>query len=422
MPYRPSDLSLWVIWAATEYIFAARDFAFLKEELPYWPKEAGAKGTVLDHLERGYNQLAHQVGVGRHGLIKLKMSDWNDQMTLLVTKNDPIDFLFTYSDGESVLNTAMACYILPRFAQLLNSAGDSKTAAEVDKFLAGQRTALSKQWLASGWFARAYSALGKSFGRKEMYLEPQVWALLSDVVMTRVQQEQLVKNIDEKLRKPSKLGMMVSNATQGSMFAHPGEQERGGIWFAINAPGAVALSKYDPAMGYDELKKNSLAVHAMQYPELWFGIWSGPDSFNSVFAKEPGGTWYSTDITGGPSQWPIQNNHSHADFMWAMARIAGFEPTAEGFSIRPAIPQDNYKLDTGTLGLEKSPGRIAGYFKFDCAEWMLVTVSLPQGFWKNISLKIDGKESAFQETEQGIKFPLSFVAGKKVAWEITAQK
>jgi len=237
--------------------------------------------------------------------------------------------------------------------------------------------------------------------------------------MSKDQQELLIKNINEKLRQPSKLGMMVSDATKGSTFSRPGEQERGGIWFAINGPGAVALSKYDPALGYDELKKNSLHQHATQYPDLWFGIWSGPDSYNSVFSKNPGGTWYATDVTGGPSLWPIQNNHSHSQLMWALARIAGFNPTAEGFTISPAIPQDSYKLDTSTLGIEKSPGRLAGYFKFCCAEWMLVTVKTPADFGKNIVLKIDGKESTFSEIDGGIKFPLNFAAGKKVSWEIT---
>lgn len=418
VPFRPSDLSLWTLWAATEYVFATRDFGFLKKELPYWPKEKHETGTVLDHLNRAYSHLEHGVGTGARGLIKLKMSDWNDQMTLLVTKNDPLDFLITYFDGESTLNTAMACYILPMYSQLLKSAGEGGDAEKVDNFHRGLKSALQKQWLPAGWLPRAYSALGKSFGKKEMYLEPQVWALLSDDLLSQDQRIQLLDNIEAKLRKPSRLGMLISNATRGALFARPGEQERGGIWFAINGPGAVALAKYDPAMGWDELKKNTLHWHAQQYPELWFGVWSGPDSFNSVFSKNPGGTWYASDITGGPSQWPIQNNHSHSQLMYALAKLAGFHPNAEGFEINPMIPLESYRLDTGTLGMEKSPGRLAGYFKFDSSEGMMVTVKIPPGLGKNLLLRIDGKESAFQETEAGVKFPLAFTAGKKAQWEL----
>jgi len=418
VPFRPSDLSLWALWAATEYIFATRDFAFLKQELPYWPKEKGAKGTVLEHLNRAYDHLEQGVGTGARGLLKLKMSDWNDQMTLLVTKNDPLDFLLTYADGEGTLNTAMACYILPLYSQLLKTAGEGKAAGEVDQFYGRLKTALQKQWLKSGWFPRAYSALGKSFGKKEIYLEPQVWALLSNGLLTPDQQSLLVKNIDRKLRQPSKLGMLISDATKGALFAKPGEQERGGIWFAINGPASVALSKYDPEMAYDELKKNTLAWHAQEYPALWFGVWSGPDSFNSVFSKNPGGTWYASDLTGGPSNWPVQNNHPHAQFMWALARLAGFEPTAEGFLINPSLPLENYKLDTGTLGIEKSPARLAGYFKFQNSDWMTLRLKLPPGFNSQIVVKVGGKETMYEKSGAEIKFVIPFTANKKMVWEI----
>ena len=422
VPFRPSDLSLWLLWAATEYVFATRDFGFLQKELPYWPKEKGARGTVLEHLDRAYQHLEHGVGTGAHGLLKLKMSDWNDQMTLLVTKNDPLDFLLTYADGESTLNTAMACCILPLYSQLLKAAGEGRAAGEVDRFHARLQTALQKEWLDSGWFPRAYSALGKSFGKKEIYLEPQVFALLSDGLLTPEQQGLLLKNIDWKLRRPSKLGMLISDATKGALFAKPGEQERGGIWFAINGPASVALSRYNPEMAYEELKKNTLAWHAQEYPELWFGVWSGPDSFNSVFSKNPGGTWYASDLTGGPSNWPVQNNHAHAQFLWAMARLAGFEPTADGYTLNPALPLESYKLDTGTLGIEKGRGRMAGYFQFPASDWMMVSLKLPANFGRISRLKIDGRESGFQEQGEFIKFPVSFETGRKISWEIQSGK
>ena len=104
--------------------------------------------------------------------------------------------------------------------------------------------------------------------------------------------------------------------------------------------------------------------------------------------------------------------------MYALAKLAGFHPNAEGFEINPMIPLESYRLDTGTLGMEKSPGRLAGYFKFDSSEGMMVTVKIPPGLGKNLLLRIDGKESAFQETEAGVKFPLAFTAGKKAQWEL----
>ncbi len=418
IPYRPSDLSLWILWAATEYVFATRDFDFLKKELPYWPKEKGERGTVSDHLTRAYEHLEHDIGLGRHELIQLRMSDWNDQMTLLVTKNDPIDFIATFFDGESALNSAMACYILPQFSALLTTAGDGKRATEVDAFYKKVKAGLQKQWLAQGWYPRAYSALGKSFGRKDIFLEPQVWALLSDNLMSKDQQDLLLNNIEEKLRKPSKLGMLISSDTKGSLFAKPGEQERGGIWFAINGPGAYALAKYRPETGYDELKKNTLAWHGAEYPQLWYGIWSGPDSFNSVFSDRPGQSWIESKFTGGPMEYPVQNNNAHADMMWGFARMAGFNATAEGYRIEPLIPLEHYKLETPLLGLEKSPDRLAGYFVFTSSGWMTLSVKPPKNLGDQLTVLVNGAE-IISRTEDGvIKFPVSYAAGKKVVWQI----
>jgi len=418
-PYRPSDLSLWLLWATIEYIFATRDFAFLQKELPYYPKEKGESGTVLEHLIRAYDHLEKNVGTGRNGLIQLKMSDWNDEMTFLVTRADPIDFLFTYFDGESLLNTAMACYLLPQFAELLKSANQVEKADQVLNFYSQLKSALQKHWLGSGWFPRAYSALGKTLGKKNIYLEPQVWALLCPDLLSQEQKKILIQNLDQKLKNPSQLGMMISSATTGSLTTRSGEQEKGGIWFAINGPASLVLAQFDPELGYDELKRNSLAWHAEQYPELWFGIWSGPDAFNSIFSKRPGQTWYMNFPTKiGPQFWPIQNNHPHSQLLWAIAKLAGFEPTREGYIINPLLPMERYKLETPSLGIEKQPGKISGYFKFNSSGTMLVQVKL-QNAETPTAVRIDGKKTEFKREDQEMSFYLPFQQGRKVDWELT---
>ena len=37
IPWLPSDLDLWLLWLASEYVLATRDTAFLEERLPTWP-------------------------------------------------------------------------------------------------------------------------------------------------------------------------------------------------------------------------------------------------------------------------------------------------------------------------------------------------------------------------------------------------
>ena len=44
-------------------------------------------------------------------------------------------------------------------------------------------------------------------------------------------------------------------------------------------------------MAWDEWKKNTLARHAEVYPDIWYNIWSGPDTLNSTLSsKHPGET------------------------------------------------------------------------------------------------------------------------------------
>jgi hypothetical protein len=39
-----SDMPLWLLWAASEYVLATRDTAFLDEVIPTWPLRGPAAG------------------------------------------------------------------------------------------------------------------------------------------------------------------------------------------------------------------------------------------------------------------------------------------------------------------------------------------------------------------------------------------
>jgi len=62
------------------------------------------------------------------------------------------------------------------------------------------------------------------------------------------------------------------------------------VWPALNATLIWALSQVDKRMAWDEWIKNTLSRHAEAYPEIWYGVWSGPDTVNSVVSDRPGET------------------------------------------------------------------------------------------------------------------------------------
>jgi len=67
-----------------------------------------------------------------------------------------------------------------------------------------------------------------------------------------------------------------------------------------------------------------MVAHALAFPEIWYGIWSGPDGLNSTFGDNPGQTWMSeyTPMT----DFPIMNNNGPAMTILAALRSGGAPP------------------------------------------------------------------------------------------------
>ncbi len=421
--YRPSDFDLWVMQAVTEYVFATRDFDFLDEEVFFYLKKTGGKATVYEHTRRAFDHFIHKVGTGKHGLIRLKLSDWNDEMTFLTARNKFFDTIFTIFRGESTLNTAMACFIFPQFADLAEEYGDYDTAELARAWTQELVPALQAQWRRSGWLNRAYSGRGIEYGDKEFFLEPQIWTLLSGNVLTPEQAKILIANMKKYLIEPSALGMMISASRKGSKTTRPGEQEEGGIWFAMNAPGIVAISMYDPDLAYKELLKNSLTWHADTYPELWYGIWSGPDSFNSVYSNRPGETWYQkTPIGGiGPQEYPVMNAHSHAQILYALAQLAGLKGTVEGYLIDPKIPSISFSFQTQTASVKRTKNCLQGSFVFQADGEISVKVKIPSDWGDNVlEVRVNGEKVKTDFQEGLVRFKLSFQKQLPATWKISS--
>ena len=72
-----------------------------------------------------------------------------------------------------------------------------------------------------------------------------------------------------------------------------------GIWPSLNGTLIWALALVNGELAWDEWKKNTLALHAEAYPDVWYGIWSGPDTYNSVLSKYPGQTAFAETDSGG---------------------------------------------------------------------------------------------------------------------------
>jgi len=356
-----SDLPLWLLWAASEYVLATRDVEFLDERIPTWPLygPTAATESVRNLLARCFRHLTVDVGAGEHGVMRMLNDDWNDALVIFWGQRALKECV---EKGESVLNSAMAAWVFDYYARLLAYAGEADPAAHAREKAERNRKAAASQWTGR-WLRRAW--LGPTLGwlgEKGLWLEPQPWAIVGGVT-TPEQTRELVRAMDELLRRPSTIGakqLSVSPDMADSSLAESGTSVNGGVWPSLNATLIWALATVDGRMAWDEWLKNTLARHAEVYPDIWYNTWSGPDTLNSAQSKHPG----ETAIIGflRYTDWPVMNLHAHACSLYALAKLLGLEFHERGVRMAPAVPLESYRFEAPLVGLVKTPAGYEGWY------------------------------------------------------------
>lgn len=408
--YRPSDSELWVLWLASEYVLATRDTAFLDERVPVYPAKGVSQPmkTVRELLAHCFHHITEVIGIGEHGLQRILNGDWND--SIVVNRLTPAQVADVTAHGESVLNAAMACWVFDDYARLLEYTNQLPDAAAARAKAEAQRQAVRRQW-AGRWFRRAW--LGKDLGwngEKQLWLEPQPWALLGGCT-TPEQTSTLLRAIDDLSRRPSPIGALLQSPADPTMKDAAGTGTNGGIFAAINATLIWALAQHDGAMAWDEWKKNTFAAHADHYPDMWFGIWSGPDAYDSIFAKHPGAT---------APDFPVLNMHSHAWPLYTATKLLGLDFNQQGLHLRPVLPEPAYEFRSPLFGLRKSmPGRYEGWYQPSQAGRWKITMELSDPERAAISkLFVNGVSTPLDTASRGITFAGESQHGQPLRWEL----
>lgn len=410
--YIPGDLDLWILWLTTEYVLATRDFAFLDEVIPYYLYLG--KETVYEHLRASYDHLINVVGIGEHGLLKVRTNDWNDEIMSLELLKTPVAIF----RGESVVETAMATYVLPYFAELCDKKGDAAFAREARAQAERFRQAVNEQWL-GGWFSRLW--LGDGTSIDDLMLEPQPWAIIGNVT-TDDQAQILLNTIYTTLSTP------IGSANSVTMQTHgPGETAMGGVWYALTGPLIWATSIHDEKLAWMEFCNNTLAKHAMVYPDIWYGVWSGPDYYNSYLSPREGETWkvdhglgqVTERFIGGPL-FPIMNMHSHAWPLYSAIKLSGIQPTKDGLIIDPKVPFEEFSLETYLLIINFTSDSVSGFYRSVGDDAIKIQVKLPSGLNGEVLVKVDGEEVDYTIDNGKVTFDLNAISGQSIPWEIEA--
>ncbi|GAA3222237.1 GH36-type glycosyl hydrolase domain-containing protein [Nonomuraea helvata] len=313
--FRPSDQNLWALWLAAEYLSATGDEAAFRAKVPYHPIHGAPEVPLQENLRRQFRFLTDTVGRGEHGHLRILNADWND---MAITESGvPREVMIT--QGESVLNSAMAAWVLPRYATLAERLGDAATAAEARKLGEELRELVAGEWNGR-WYRRAYGP-GAVVGDDDLWLEVQPWAVLCGAAPPERAVE-LLRTIERTAAADSPLGARLRWPARDAY----GPGGVGTIWYAVNMTLVWAAAEHLPELAWDWWRRMTLAAHTEAYPDVWEGTLSGPDAYLAPETGRPGRTWDLADVGVAMQAYPVANLHSHSQPLLAYLRLLGVEP------------------------------------------------------------------------------------------------
>ncbi|MCA1902519.1 MAG: hypothetical protein LDL53_09945 [Candidatus Hydrogenedens sp.] len=370
-----SDLDLFFLWAISEYLGATFDTTILHEKVPFRNTSPSQEATLLTHIEKAFYHLIHSVSTGKHGLIRSGTGDWND--VFLAFSPCP---LITMMKGESVFNSAMSVLVLPEIAQWIQPYNPALSKTMND-FAQTQRQHLRSLWNGR-WFPKGYTGIGdKKLGDDNLFLDVQPFAILADLLDNK-EKEKLIKTIKENCVDTQPFGATCLVPPMKGRFLEPGSDTNGGIWYAINAWLAWAWSECNPQEAWNFLLKNTLFTHAETYPNIWYGIWSGPDAYNSAEHPRAGET-FCLNFTP-MTRFPIMNMNCHAGILFAVLKMFGLSPKKGTLIIDPKLPFNEFKLKTSLISYAYQPEKIELQYLPICSGHITLCIKLNQSIYSSL--------------------------------------
>ena len=286
-PMQTSDQQLYFFMLLAEYLRATQDSALLREQIAYYPLEKCGTDTVLAHVRQAFLFLRDRISVGRHGLVRLWNSDWNDLFYAWETKGS---YNSTFETAESCMNTAMAIVFLGDLASQLKRSNDPE-AHELAAAMFEFREQLLKAWMKDlgdrSFPRRAWTDSSTSLGEDNLWLEPQGFALLIPE-MSNDRKRALLTEVQRRVLNSEKMGARQIEKP----IVHPGtpegSRENGGFWYALHGTLILGTATIDQDLAESLLKRMTFANYARNFPDYWTGQWSASDSLDSSLLPSEG--------------------------------------------------------------------------------------------------------------------------------------
>ena len=416
------DLDLWLLLAASEYAMGTRDFGFLDQRARF---ADGGRATLWNHLKLAYR---HQESLrGPHGgYLAGPNGDWSDFSSAFLGMT------------ESMLVTAQLAYVYPQLALVADARQDRPFARVLRARAAALRGTLSGQWTGRGWYSRGYAG-DRQLGSGAIFSEPQPWAILAGVP-SPARARRLVANIRRfltgigapaRLHGPSRIGSSLTPARDDPAVterstppAGVGDNNAnfaGGTWYAVNGWLTWALSSLNRAVpgasayAWDEFTRNTLAHHATAYPRHWNGVISVDDACWSYYSSHPDRCGIGLSTT-----YDTQILHQPAWSLFDAIRLAGVEPTADGYRIRPRLPFTRFSLRLPRIGVRGERGSLRGYLRPEASGRVVLYVAAPAGVRAASAVTwVGGHRVPHTSVAGSLRFALRARRGTTVNWAVT---
>jgi len=394
------------------YVALTRDASFLDRAVPYWPRAAGDTGSVLDHLQRTQAFADTTLGFGAHGITAMGTNDYADG--ILQTASEPA----TPTGTSSTFNA----WLLVGGYSLAADVVAPRDPALAQRYRAERADQLAKldQFAWNGmWYERGFVDSGHPIGSGNLYLEPQVLPIVAGAVdpARRTQLLELVATHMDTAIGPMTV-VPIDMGGPGGSTGDIDEPQVGGVWPVASAWLTEAYAIADPARGWDSLVRNTLFAHAEAFPRLWYGVWSGPDSYYGPDAERPGEA--DAHLATALTDYPVLNVHAHASVLRALFAVAGIQPAGTGIAIAPRLPTETFALAWPRLALVSTPTSIAGSLTTVGGGPLELRVRLPSGLRGTAALDVRAGGVPVPATRDGDDVVLTIVTTPDVplAWSV----
>ncbi|MFX0181624.1 MAG: GH36-type glycosyl hydrolase domain-containing protein [Candidatus Hodarchaeota archaeon] len=327
-PSKPyfSDDHLWLIIAVHDYIKETGDIDILNQQVQF--ADTDTSTILYDHLKRAVDFTRNHMG--NHGLPLIGTADWNDTLNLPGPNNA----------GESLWVALQLNFALSGLIELANELEQKDDVEDFQTLRNNLKDHVNNTAWDGEYYIRAYTDSGKVIGSKKcekgkIYLNPQSWAVLSNIASTD-RAIQALNAVKEHL--DTEYGVMLLTPPYdgyrhdlGGITVYPPSLKENNAIFCHTNPWLILaeciLGRGDYAFEYykkiSPTTKNRMADIHRTEPYVFSQMITG--KFHQKFGAAKN-SWLT-----GTAAWTMRSAHQG---------ILGIQPQISGLRVDPCIPKE----------------------------------------------------------------------------------